>query len=344
MTFAFEALFDSLAVPVMVFDEALELKEANRLAYRVFGIRSSSPESLAALAAAVEGRQDLFNRLGAATMRIAAPGGQEIFEWKDSDRYFRSTVFSFTSDGCYFGLLLEEKTDERLLQQHAGIARSYLEAVLDSLPLGIIVMNRDMRVTAINSKQMDLFRGEGMDFSLLDTVGARIEKLFPDGHDPSWDSVSEEVLRKGESLNVSRSADMTDGGVRTFSIRIAPLYGDDEGICGALRTVEDITVRVELEKRLKESEILTAKLETVHQLAVTLSDRINNALTSIVTVVSLVQRMPPALGDDKNAALEEVFAQAKRISGFIARIRAMEDVKTIDYAHSMDEKMLEVEE
>lgn len=340
-----DALLSSQPTPVMVLDEGMEIIGASLQALRIFDIRSSvaDNQALASLSAALEAQTNLFTSIGAATMQLSGHGSQEVFEWKQAAHIFRITVFMFAANGdnC-FGVLLEDHTEEALLQSHIGSARSYLETVLDSLPLGVIVLNTELRATSINAEQLQIFETCGHNITLIEAVGSKAEKLFPAGHTPGWPEIKSKVIGNGESVQINESVKLPDGSTRTFSIRLTPLFNDDRTICGALRTAEDITVRVELEKKLKDSEIHTAKLETVHQISLTLSDSINNALTAVVASVSLVQRIPPQLSTEQTDILNEVFGQTQRITGFIKKIREMQKVTTINYSSSIDEKMIDI--
>jgi len=147
--------------------------------------------------------------------------------------------------------------------------KRFVEVVLETLPLGLFVVDSELRVVSANRE------GTGL---LPFAAGARI--LFPDlvpaGKAGAVRVFLEAVLTAGA---VRQMEDEMPGGPesRTFRLTAAPLRAPGGDRAHALVLVEDVT----LQKRLERQMLLTERLTTAGRLASGVAHELNNPLATI---------------------------------------------------------------
>ncbi|MBD3169681.1 MAG: PAS domain S-box protein [candidate division Zixibacteria bacterium] len=170
--------------------------------------------------------------------------------------------------------ITERKQAEDALRESEGKYRSLVE----SLNLGIALINPDMRVVSVNGVIRKWY--PETDFSKNPVCyqafkGAQgncencpIISTFKDGN--SHEKIFE-ITSAGE--------------VKSFRVMASPVSDDNGKTISVIKTVEDVTERLRTEKELQKQE----KLESVGILAGGIAHDFNNILTSIIGNLSLVK-------------------------------------------------------
>jgi GAF domain-containing protein/nitrogen-specific signal transduction histidine kinase len=159
--------------------------------------------------------------------------------------------------------MVEERT--RALDQQ----KRFVEVVLDTLPLGLFVLDRDLSVVTANpAGTRALPSRAGVDRSFL--------SLVPEGSRARVAAFLRDVLATQEVRQAEE--EMTWGGeAKTFRLTAAPLASAAEGVGYAVLVVEDIT----LGKRLAQQMLLTERLTVAGRLAAGVAHELNNPLATI---------------------------------------------------------------
>jgi len=273
---SFEALIAYLPMSLVIMDENMDLMAASRETFSMFGIRldiNESKKQLEELSAEMAARKDLFPSIGASTFKLRHLGSKDTVHWQDNNRFYEIDVFTLPAEsGMYFGVHFVDITSRVENEKSRDIARTYLEGILNSIPLGVVVINRFMQVTAMNNRQQEIMKIMGQDVSMIQNVGMDAPNLFAPHPETSWEDVREKVIINGSTVSGLFRQNHGDG-EKVFSIEIAPLKKNNSEIVGAVRICQDITIQTRLEEQARESELVIARLETVKQVAVTLNHR-----------------------------------------------------------------------
>jgi signal transduction histidine kinase len=187
--------------------------------------------------------------------------------------------------------------------------KTFNEELFDSAPVGIILFDRELRVTFRNSAAERLWPEDRSIPS-----GARRTDLTQ--CDPDWEANLRDVIHMrrpwlAEDVTFARAGRET---VRV-GLTCSPLFSAGGSVAGGVLIVEDITLRAHMEQRLAVSE----RLAGVGRLAAMVAHEINNPLDGIIRLVSLTRRVGEEVGD---ARIEKYLADAhKGLMRMVAIVR-----------------------
>jgi two-component system cell cycle sensor histidine kinase/response regulator CckA len=220
---------------------------------------------------------------------------------------------------------LAEIAIERARSEEA-LARSnrLLEQVLDHLPVGVWVLDRNGLIRFANPASRTMWGGAR--FVGLDDFGefrgwraATGEPIAPG----EW--AAARAIRKGETtLGEVVHIESFDGAHRTMLNSAVPLRALDGGIIGAIALQQDITEQRAGEEALRRSEEQlrhSQKLEAVGQLAGGIAHDFNNLLTGILSYSDLIlQELRP--DDPIRGDIEQIRHAGQRAAGLTRQLLA----------------------
>jgi len=333
-------------MPLVVMDENMEIVGASREAFSMFGIRpdpNNYSEQLHELAITMSAKQNLIPSIGAMTFKLLHVGSNTKIQWQDGIQHFDIEIFTLPSDhGIQYGINFIDTTETMELGKDLDTTRTYLEGILDSIPLGIVVMNRLMQVTAMNLRQQDIMKITGQDISRIQAVGSDVADLFSSQQKPSWEDVKTDVMKEGKILDGIVRQKSTLDEERVFSIEVAPLKNSQDEIVGAVRICGDITIQTRMEEQARESGLVIARLETIKQVAVTLNHVINNALAVLLCNLDLIAKYRASLPEIVVELLGGMQKESERLKEFVIRFSEIKEIKTANYTEDEKEKMIDV--
>jgi nitrogen fixation/metabolism regulation signal transduction histidine kinase len=320
-----EAILSALRKPVVVVSRALEVDYANDAFTALLG-RSGSPEP-GRLGTAIRSTPALASALGRSISKLRAVGWTSEARWAtgaDDGRIFDVRVVRMAEDR--YAAVLDDVTHHLRVQEIQSRARSYLEAVLNRLPLGVIVLDGDLNVTYFNPAQAELFGRLGVERSLFEVIGAHVADSYPVFDIDEWRGVHARVVRSGETVVWNKVGHPRDQPIRYFMINLVPLDRHAEAASGAICITDEVTRTVALEKELLEKE----RLALVGQMAIALNHEINNPLTAIFGCAETLL-FNGGLSREQVGRLETIRENSLRIVDVTRRLREVEDVHLTEY-------------
>ena len=160
-------------------------------------------------------------------------------------------------------------TEQPLLRE-----RALTQKILDSLPLGLYVIDRNFTIVAWNRIRETAPSGMRRE----EAIGRNLFEVLPSLRRTRIEEEFRQVFETGATLQVEEDSDL-EGERRTFRISKAPLTNGPGRVTHVITLVEDITERRRIERQLLASE----KLAGIGQLASGIAHELNNPMATIAS-------------------------------------------------------------
>ncbi len=334
-----------LPIPLIILDENLDVVDASKAMFSLFQIRyraSNKERSLEELSAYLDASPSFFSVVGEASLKLTRVGSKDRVRWRDGGHVFDIDIGTMPPDeNLQYGLYFENVTKAIEFERSREMTRNYLEQMIDSLPVGIVVVDCDMCVTAMNRVQQEFMALRGSPASLLNAVGVHLFDLLPEHEGYRWKDVAEQLFVERKPVKNLEYACSIDGNTRTFSVEVIPLQEDTGEVIGAMHITKEITETLRLEEEARETEVLSARLETLQHTVVTLNHVINNKLMGIMCSIEVVRSAGEPVSESKQKVLADVMDEVDKIAQFIRDLASIKEIKITDYLEG-GEKMLDV--
>ncbi len=179
----------------------------------------------------------------------------------------------------------ELEQEVALRVQQVEDERRFTERIIDSLPVGLYVIDRDYRIGVWNRKRETGLQGISRD----EAVGRTIFEILHRQPAEMLREEFEDVFRTGAVQHFSMESSST-GDLRYYRISKIPMRDDDGAVTHVITIGEDVTESREAQERFAQAE----KLAAIGQLAAGVMHEINNPLA---TIAACTESLAMALGD-----------------------------------------------
>jgi PAS domain S-box-containing protein len=165
--------------------------------------------------------------------------------------------------------------------------RRFTIRIIDSLPVGLYVIDQDYRIQAWNRKReagtQGISREEAIGRPVFDVLHRQPRELLQREFD--------RVFHTGKIEEVEVQTEPREGGPRYYRIRKIPMRLDDQRVSHVITIGEDITEAKMVQQQVSQTE----KLAAVGQLAAGVMHEINNPLATIGACVEALSSRADAL-------------------------------------------------
>src|SRR5881392_317342 len=193
--------------------------------------------------------------------------------------------------------LSQDLASEVALRTHEMEAqRSFAAQIIDSLPVGLYVIDRGYRIRAWNRKREAGTQG----VSREDAVGREVFEVLDRQPRELLKLEFDRVFATGEIQTVEMDS-QTTGEARHYRITKIPMRLDDEDVSHVITIGEDVTAWRQAQQRLGQSE----KLAAVGQLAAGVMHEINNPLATILACSEALSLRVADLQEQERQGQEE---------------------------------------
>ena len=195
--------------------------------------------------------------------------------------------------------------------------RTFADDFFESVPFGIILFDREFRVTFHNRAADRLWP---LDRSVLQAA----RRTGIAHSDPDWEGDLRDVINMQQPwLAEAVAVEQPGHDAIRVNLWCAPLVSGKNKLVGGVLIVEDVSQRVQMERRLAVSE----RLAGVGRLAAMVAHEINNPLDGILRLVSLARRAGTEAGDPR---VEQYLADAHK--GLMRLVTIVRDL--LDFSRS----------
>jgi PAS domain S-box-containing protein len=190
--------------------------------------------------------------------------------------------------------------------------KDFSENVIESVPVGILVIDLSGRVTTWNAGLEEMF---GINRETALGRGAE-ELLDADLIETIRSATGREGWRISHDCHIYKfSTDTADRGSLTINVSLAPFEAARGVVSGTLMVIENVTERAQLEEQLLQRE----KLSSIGLLAAGVAHEVNTPLAGISSYSQmLLQQVPDS--DPKHDLLQKIHSQTVRASGIVSSL------------------------
>jgi PAS domain S-box-containing protein len=173
-----------------------------------------------------------------------------------------------------------EKSDAKNDQLIFGLLG---KSIVQSLPIGVIVFDSDLKIIEANSQAAKLIK---LGYFIDESLAKGADNLGEAG--PEWTEQLKSVVSAGKNFEFDNINYTLNGKTKLLQIIFTPLKkADTGGILGGTVIIEDITEKVDVRKQLANAE----KLATVGKLVSRVAHELNNPMDGILRYINLAMRI-----------------------------------------------------
>jgi len=253
--------------------------------------------------------------------RILASGKNQTFEEAGASagvaRVYLANKAPFRDpSGQVMGLLgiCRDITDRKRAEEEMRQSQQKLSMHFEHTPLAVVEWDLEFRVADWNPSAERIF-GYTREEALGQHASFIVHPQFRERVDRVWKALLEQ---KGATRNVGENDNITkDGRIISCEWYNTPLVDESGRVLGVASLAQDVTERVALEERLRQSQ----KMEAVGRLAGGVAHDFNNLLTVILGYSQIVAEGVPA-GSRLAEGTAQIKSAADRASGITRQLLA----------------------
>ena len=139
--------------------------------------------------------------------------------------------------------------------EEMSILKEYIETVVDSVDLGVMVVDKTLKITMFNLGFEKLFGYKKEEF-----LGRNLFKAFPHLVEQGFTEVVQQVLSGKPFVRYAWKRKLLDGSTAIQNFRVFPHKDASGNIIGGIAIIEDVTEKANLEDQLAKSEAKFSRL------------------------------------------------------------------------------------
>jgi PAS domain S-box-containing protein len=215
-------------------------------------------------------------------------------------------LFLLSAIGITAAITFQHDTNtRRTLEEVKGLARN----ILESIPTGILTVNRAGQVTAVNPSAVETLKR-----STEALLGRPYDRAFPEGE--MMRIVLDGALQNNRHVEHRDMPYGTGEHTRTIRVTTADLTGDDGRPAGVIALLQDVTDLLDLERHVRVAD----KLAGLHTLSAGVAHELRNPLSAIDLNLHLLEeelRGDHASPTARDRYLQVLNAETRRLSGIL---------------------------
>lgn len=191
---------------------------------------------------------------------------------------FLCLLYAFKISPQWNTMFTENKRMDTILMSK----ESYLDLFFEHAEDAIAVLGLDQKIISVNPAFEKIYG-----WNKTECIG-KIPKLFPSSEDVKVEERTKRVLQ-GKSYHLLHTKEMRkDGSIFDAELTITPIFNDQQEIIATTIISRDITLRLQSEQLL----IDTEKVKAIGEIAASVAHEVRNPLTSISGFIQIMNNDP----------------------------------------------------
>jgi len=218
------------------------------------------------------------------------------------------------ADGKVVGLLgiCRDVTDRKRAEEEMRQSQQKLRIHFEHTPLAVVEWDLKFRVTDWNPSAERMFG-----YSRQEAIGQHASFIVPAQYLQQVDQVGQDLVNQRGGMRSTNDNITQDGRIISCEWYNTPLVDESGRVLGVASLVQDVTERVALEERLRQSQ----KMEAVGRLAGGVAHDFNNLLTVILGYSQILAEGVPE-GSRMAESTAQIKSAADRASGITRQLLA----------------------
>ncbi len=216
-------------------------------------------------------------------------------------------------------LVLRDVTQQKALEAEIIVRKEFNEEILNNVNLAIHVVDKDMKIQAVNDELIKLGRGRFKKEEMIDRV---LYDIYPFLKEKNIDKEYEYVQRTGEIFQSEEKTEYMGDVIYTSSSKI-PVRDNKGSVVRIITVMKDVTGQKRLEEELKDSyeelRLTYLKLKELFQIKENflsnMSHELRTPLTSIMGYTELM--LDEKISPEQKHKLEVIYRNSQRLSSLI---------------------------
>ncbi|MBU4221825.1 MAG: PAS domain-containing protein [Euryarchaeota archaeon] len=216
-------------------------------------------------------------------------------------------------------LVLRDVTQQKALEAEIIVRKEFNEEILNNVNLAIHVVDKDMKILAVNDELIKLSKGRFKKEEMIDRV---LYDIYPFLKEKNIDKEYEYVRRTGEIFQSEEKTEYLGDVVYTSTSKI-PVKDNTGSVVRIITVMKDVTGQKRLEEELKDSyeelRLTYLKLKEMFKVKETflsnMSHELRTPLTSIMGYSELM--LDEKISLEQKHKLEVIYRNSQRLSRLI---------------------------
>jgi PAS domain-containing protein len=325
---------------IILADEKLRVVSSSKLVYSMFGLPSLiSGRKKRELAKLFYAEKKLIANLKHCLKLMVRTGSHETFTWHFKQKIFMVDIVAIRIGRVrYYSISFDDISYKYRMDSPLEITRSYLNDILNNLPVGVVVLDRNQHIYMLNDKQLEFFQLTNEDSGLENYLGFQISECLPNEISTSWVRAIDTCLAGETGVPLQDQYILND---LLFSCTISSFSLTDNKSRAIMIVSEDVTESQMMEEKLKISEAKATQLKTLKEINVSIRHEVFNVVTPLAMNAELVKEsLDPEKCAEEIEMMESILQSTYRLISFVKQLADIKEITSENYIEGDDSSMI----
>ena len=325
---------------VLLIDEKIKIKASSKSIYAMFGLPSL-----------ISGRKkielgNLFNKQGRLIKHfnkcikdLTRTGSQDSFTWSFEGKvYYVSLVAIRVDHHRYFSIHFDDVSYKYKMDSPLELTRSYLNDIINHLPVGVIVLDKNYHIYMLNTKQLEYFQFNNPSGRLENYLGFHISQCLTEDSVNYWSGIIASYISQKTQIPLQKIHKVRD---LVFNCTISSFSLTDDNNRAIMIVSENITEAYALEEKLRIAEEKATQLKTLKEINVSIRHEVFNVVTPLSMNAELLMTcLDPVNQAEEVEMVDSILQSTQRLITFVKQLIEIKEVKIEDYIEGDDSLMI----